>query len=337
LTGPGGCGKSRLALRLAPELLERFPGGVRSVELASLSDERLVAAAVAEALGVRPLPGMTELNAVCAYLAARRALLILDNCEHLLGGCAEAAEAVLQAAAGAVVVATSRAPLGVGGETTWRVPPLSQAGASGDAVSLFVERARKARPVFRLTDENAESLARVCGELDGLPLAIELAAARVRMLSLDQIAAGLSDRFRLLVGGLRTASERQQTLRASLDWSHDLLSASERLLLRRLAVFAGGFTLGAAQQVCAGDGVEPERVLDRLGSLVDQSLVTVEHGERAVRYGLLETLRQYGLQRLAASGEEDSGRAVTVTSSCPWPSRRARIWRPAASVRGWRS
>jgi predicted ATPase len=319
LTGAGGCGKTRLALRAASELVDRFPGGVWWVELAPLADDRLVGAAVAEALGVRPLPGVTELQAACGYLASRRALLILDNCEHLLEACADAAQAVLQAGSEVVVLATARAPLGVGGETAWRVPSLSlpesgrdlstEALAGSDAVSLFVERAHKVRPGFTVRDENAESVARICGKLDGLPLAIELAAARVRMLSVEQIASGVADRFRLLSGGPRTAIERHQTLRASVDWSHDLLSDEERVLLRRVAVFAGGFTLDAVERVCVGDGIERERLLDLLGGLVDQSLVIVEQRDSAVRYRLLETVRQYGLEKLADAGEEEALRA----------------------------
>jgi predicted ATPase/DNA-binding SARP family transcriptional activator len=316
LTGPGGCGKTRLALRAASELRDRFPGGVWWVELAPVADGQLVGAAVAEALGVRPRPGMTELQAACAYLASRRALVILDNCEHLPDACAEAAAALLQAGSDVVVLAASRAPLGVGGETDWWVPSLSLPGlgagassealAGSDAVSLFVERARKVRPGFSVTDANVESVARVCCELDGMPLAIELAAARVRMLSLEQIAAGVSDRFRLLTGGPRTASERQQTLRASVDWSHNLLSADEQALLRRVAVFIGGFTLDAVERVCAGDGVERERVLDLFGPLVDQSLVIADERDSGVRYRLLETVRQYALERLTEAGEENT-------------------------------
>jgi predicted ATPase len=208
--------------------------------------------------------------------------------------------------------------LGVGGETDRRVPSLSlprpaaegcgETRPASDAVSLFVERARKVRPDFALTEGNARSVARVCSEVDGLPLAIELAAARMRMLSVEQIAAGLSDRFRLLTGGPRTATERHRTLRASVDWSHDMLSADERLLLRRLAEFTGGFTLEAVERACVGDGIDRGRVLDLLGSLVDQSLVIAEEGRCGVRYRLLETVRQYGLERLAAAGEGDAVR-----------------------------
>jgi predicted ATPase/DNA-binding SARP family transcriptional activator len=297
VTGPGGAGKTRLALRAAWEAVEAFPDGVWWVELGPLTDERLVNAAVAEALGVRPLPGMTELQTVSAYLAGRRALLILDNCEHLSAACADVAETLLQATE-LVVLATSRVRLGARGETDWRVPPL----AGPDAVSLFAERARNVRPQFAV-DGNAGLVAEVCRDLDGLPLAIELAAARLRVLSADQVAAAMSDRFRLLTGGPRTVAERQQTLRASVDWSHDLLSDDERRALRRVAVFAGGFTLAAAEEVCAGDGIEPAQMLDLIAALVDQSLVSADEDEAGVRYRLLETVREYGLERLDAAGE----------------------------------
>ena len=205
--------------------------------------------------GVRPLPGVSDLHACAAYLASRRALVILDNCEHLLGACAEAAETLLRASGEVVVVATSRAPLSASSETTWRVPSLSlpakvasaETLADSDAVSLFVERARQARPRWELTDTTADAVARICEALDGMPLAIELAAARLRVLSVEQIAAGISDRFRLLTDGPRTAVARQRTLRASVDWSYELLAADERVLLRRLAVFAGGFALDAIE------------------------------------------------------------------------------------------
>jgi predicted ATPase/DNA-binding CsgD family transcriptional regulator len=316
LTGAGGCGKTRLALQAASETLERFPDGVWCVELAPLREEELLGAAIAEVMGVRPLPGMTELQAAGAYLASRRALVILDNCEHLAGACAEAADALLQAAPEVVVLTTSRTRLGVGGETDWRVPSLSlpidgteesaETLAGSDAARLFVERACKARSEFEVSDENAESVAAICNELDGLPLAIELAAARLRMLSAEQIASGVSDRFRLLTGGPRTALPRQRTLRASVDWSHELLSDHEQVLLRRLGVFAGGFTLDAGERVCAGDEIKRPGVLDLLGSLVDQSLVIAEERDAGMRYGLLETVRQYALERLVDAHEEEA-------------------------------
>jgi predicted ATPase/DNA-binding NarL/FixJ family response regulator len=314
LTGAGGCGKTRLALEAASNARDRFPDGAWWVDLAPLRDEQLVGAAIAEALGVRPLPGVTPLQAAGAYLASRRALVILDNCEHLLGACAEAAETLAQAAPDLVVLATSRAPLGVGGETDWRVPSLSlptdgaESLARSDAARLFLERARRARPGFEASGENAESVAAICTELDGLPLAIELAAARLRILSVTQIADSLSERFRLLSGGLGTAPPRLQTMRASVEWSYELLSDQERALLRRLAVFAGGFNLTAVDAVCAGDRVGHEAVLDLLASLVDQSLVLAEERDSEVRYRLLETVRQYGLERLAESGEEGAAR-----------------------------
>jgi class 3 adenylate cyclase len=264
LTGAGGGGKTRLALQLAADLLEGFADGVWWVDLAPVSDPQLVGEALAGVLGVRPLPGMTMLEACGNYLASARALVVLDNCEHLLAGCAEVAEGLLHACPDLVVIATSRTPLGVAGETDWRVPPLSlppperrrdspAAVGQFDAVRLFIERARKARPNFAVTNDNAPAVAQICQELDGLPLAIELAAARVRMMSVEQIAAGLGDRFHLLTGGTRTVLPRHQTLRASVDWSHELLSDDERALLRRLSVFAGGFTLDLAEAVCADE------------------------------------------------------------------------------------
>jgi predicted ATPase/DNA-binding CsgD family transcriptional regulator len=307
LTGAGGCGKSRLAVEVASEALEHFPDGAWWVELAPLADERLVGAAIAEALGVRPLPGMTELQAAGAYLASRRALVVLDNCEHLLEPCARAAEALLDAAPEVVVMATSRAPLAASGETAWPVPSLSlpDDNRASDAVALFTERAAEARPALSPTADDIDAVAQICTELEGMPLAIELAAARVRILSIRQVAAELSARFRLLSGGPSTATPRLRALRASVDWSHELLSDAERVLLRRLSVFAGGFTLEAVDEVCAGDAVEREAVLDILASLVDQSLMIVEETGAGVRYRLLETVRQYSLERLSEAGEED--------------------------------
>ena len=316
LTGAGGAGKTRLALQLAADLLERFPEGVWWVDLAPISDPELVAEALAGVLGVRPLPGMTMLEACANYLGSARALVALDNCEHLLPGSAEVAEVLLHACSEVVLVATSRTPLGVPGETDWRVPPLSlppperrrdtlEAVGQFDAVRLFIERARKARPNFAVTNDTAPAVAEICTELDGLPLAIELAAARVRMMSIEQIAAGLGDRFHLLTGGTRTVLPRHQTLRASVDWSHELLGDAERTLLRRLSVFAGGFTIDLAEAVCADDSLARVAILDLLTSLVDKSLVVAEERPAAVRYRLLETVRQYALERLLDAGEAD--------------------------------
>ncbi len=319
LTGAGGAGKTRLALQLAADLLERFPDGAWWVDLAPVSDPQLVAESLADVLGVRPLPGMSMLEACVGYLASARALVALDNCEHLLSGCAELAEGLLRACSELVVIATSRTPLGVPGETDWRVPPLSlppperrrealDAMGQFDAVRLFIERARKARPNFTVTNDNAPAVAEICQELDGLPLAIELAAARVRMMSVEQIAHGLGDRFHLLTGGTRTVLPRHQTLRASVDWSHELLSDTERGLLRRLSVFAGGFTLDLAEAVCADDSLGRVAILDLLTSLVDKSLVVADERAGAVRYRLLETVRQYTLERLLDAGEADGVR-----------------------------
>jgi len=319
LTGAGGCGKTRLALQVAADSLDAFPDGAWLIELAPLADEQLVSAALAAALGVRPAPGVSALQAVCSHLAERRALVILDNCEHLLATCAVTAEAILHAAPAVTVLATSRAPLRVAGETDWRVPSLSlpsptreaepvDALAQSDAVRLFIERAAKVRPNFAVTNANAPAVAQICHALDGIPLAIELAAARIRVLSAEQIADGLCDRFHLLTGGARTALPRQQTLRASVEWSHALLSGDEQVLLRRLGVFAGGFAFDAVEDIGAGEGIDRYAVLDLLGSLVDKSLVVAEEHGPAVRYRLLETVRQYALERLADSGEADAVR-----------------------------
>jgi predicted ATPase/class 3 adenylate cyclase/DNA-binding CsgD family transcriptional regulator len=313
LTGSGGSGKTRLALALAARSLESYPDGVWWIDLAPQTDGAVVGEVIAAPMGVRPLPGMTPLQAACGALADARTLLVLDNCEHLLEDCAGAAAALLESCPSVKVLATSRAPLGLPGESVWRVPSLALPQEPGheaveslsqyDAVKLFIERAMKARANFTVTNDNAPTVAQICSDLDGIPLAIELAAARVRMLSLEQIAAGLADRFHLLTGGARSALPRHQTLRASVDWSNDLLSDKERVLFRRLGVFAGGFTLDSAEEVCADDQLDRYAILDLLTALVDKSLVlTVERGP-AVRYGMLEMVRQYAAQRLEDSGE----------------------------------
>jgi predicted ATPase/class 3 adenylate cyclase len=314
LTGAGGCGKTRLAGHAAADALEGFPHGAWWVELAPVADPDGVGVALAEAIGVMPLPGQSSLEAAVAQLAEGRVLIVLDNCEHLLDACAQAAEALLRGCREVTVLATSRAPLGVAGETDWRVPSLSLPpehhgkafeGATGsDAVRLFVERALKVRPDFEIGPDNAPAIVQVCRDLDGIPLAIELAAARMRVLGVEQLAAGLDDRFRLLTGGARSAMPRQQTLHASVDWSHELLGEDERRLFRRLAVFAGGWTLDAAEEVYAGDRLDRLAILDLLTSLVDKSLVVVDERGMSMRFRMLETVRQYALDRLSAAGEQ---------------------------------
>jgi predicted ATPase/DNA-binding CsgD family transcriptional regulator len=313
LTGAGGCGKTRLVLQLAADVLDRFPGGAWCLELAPLSDPALIESALATMVGVRPLPGRTPVDAAVLHLAPLRALVLLDNCEHVLEPCGQLAGALLRGCPDVTVLATSREPLRVGGETTWRVPSLSlppaqvaealQPVGQSDAARLFIERAVKVRPNFAVTDDSAPHVAQICHELDGIPLAIELAAARVRVLSVERIAAELADRFHLLTGGERGARPRLQTLRASVDWSHELLDAPERTLLRRLGVFQGGFTLDACEAVCADDELDRYAVLDVLTSLVDKSLVLVEERESLSRYALHETIRHYALDRLAETGE----------------------------------
>jgi predicted ATPase/DNA-binding SARP family transcriptional activator len=321
LTGAGGSGKTRLALEVAGGLLESYPDGVWLVELAALSDATLVPQAVASALGVRDQPGRSFLETLSSYLQARQLLLVLDNCEHLVAACAELAEVLLRTCAGLTVLATSREALNIPGETTWLVPLLSlpdlhSLAAQGDALlpglmqyealQLFTERAVAASPAFRLDSRNIPTVAQICYRLDGIPLAIELAAARVRVLSVEQIAERLDDSFLLLTGGSRTALPRHQTLRGAVDWSYELLTPRERALFARLSVFAGGLTLEAAESVCVGDPIERHQVLDVLSHLVDKSLVVASEPQPGggARYRLLETLRQYGHERLAESGED---------------------------------
>jgi predicted ATPase/DNA-binding CsgD family transcriptional regulator len=313
LTGAGGCGKTRLALQLAADRLDGYPDGVWWVELAPLTDPELIGDALVGALAVRVLPGATPLQSVSAALASRSALVVLDNCEHMLEASAQAAVALLDAGPKVQVLATSRAPLGVGGESDWRVSGMSlraeadsapvDAVVQSDAAQLFIQRASSVRPSFTITNDNAPAVAQICADLDGIPLAIELAAARIRVLSVQQISAGLADRFRLLTSGTRTALPRQQTLRASVDWSHELLSGEERAVFRRLGAFVGGWTLEMAEEVCADQSLERHMILDLVTALVDKSLVLAEERGSAVRYGMLETIRQYSAERLAESPE----------------------------------
>jgi predicted ATPase/class 3 adenylate cyclase/DNA-binding CsgD family transcriptional regulator len=306
VTGAGGVGKTRLAVQIAGQLADAFGDGVWYVDLAPITDPAVVPIAAARALGLPDQPGRSTMDTLTRFVADRQLLVVLDNCEHLLDASAALVVALLEACPRLTLLATSREPIGVAGEVSWRVPSLSLAD---EAIELFTDRARRVRPDFAVGDDNAAAVAEICRRLDGVPLAIELAAARVRALSLAEILEGLHDRFRLLTGGARTAMRRQQTLRASVDWSHALLTEPERVLLRRLAVFLGGFDLDAARAV-AGDGdVERYQVLDLLTLLVDKSLVVAENSKGRTRYRLLETVRQYALEKLAESGEADAIRS----------------------------
>jgi predicted ATPase/transcriptional regulator with XRE-family HTH domain len=319
LTGHGGCGKTRLALQVAPELLDVFPDGVWLIELAPLIDSSLVAETVADTLKVQEEPDKPINSSLTDYLRDRKMLLIMDNCEHLIAATAELVDTLLHACPGVSIMATSREMLGVAGERPFYVPSLSMPTSSQlpsietltqfEAVHLFVDRAATVMPDFALTDENAPAIAQICQRLDGIPLALELAAARVKVLSVEQIAARLTNTFRLLTGGNRTAVPRQQTLQATIDWSYDLLPEMERRLFNRLAVFSGGWMLEAAESVCAGDGIDTAEILDGLEQLANKSLVRVERGENgATRYRLLEIIRQYARMKLVESGEADTVR-----------------------------
>src|SRR5262245_2423718 len=311
LVGVGGVGKSRLALRTARHCERVFTEGVYLVELAPLSDPGLATAAVARGLGLRDEQTGDLAAAVAEHVGDRRLLLVLDNCEHLLGACGPLMAGLLRACSRLVMLATSREPLGLEGEFVYRVPPLGlpdlAAAASGhpvvsEAVTLFRERARASLPTFEITSDNRLAVARLCRHLDGIPLAIEFAAVRLRALSVEQVLDRLERQLDLPSATELSRPARQQTLRATMDWSHELLTGPERLLWRRLAVFAGGFTLEAAERVCAGGGLESADVMGGLVGLVDRSIVNrVDQGGRP-RYRLLETVRQYGLERLRAAG-----------------------------------
>ena len=321
LIGPGGTGKTRLALQAGADLLASFADGVWMVELAPLADPALMEQTVAYVLGLREAPGQPLIDLIAEYLQSRSLLLILDNCEHLVEACAQLADHLLRACPQLKIIASSREALGIAGETVYRVPslslPKSDAAISTlmqcESVQLFMERARAAQPHFTLTDVNASSVAQICLRLDGIPLALELAAARVKMFSAEQIASRLDDRFRLLTGGSRTALPRQQTLRALIDWSYSLLTEPERILFRRLSVFIGGWPLEAAEQVCAGKGVEQLDVLDLLSRLVDKSLVITEDTAHGVRYRYLEMIRQYAREKLLESNEVEAIRDQHLT------------------------
>ena len=313
LTGVGGAGKSRLALQAASDLLHDYADGAWLVELASLSEPERVPSAVASGLAIPEDPHQPPAEALAEQLRSRNLLLVVDNCEHLLAPCADLLAGLISAALGLRVLATSREGLRVPGEVVIPVPSLATPDEATDAsllpsfsaVQLFVERARAVRPDFELTPANAEAVANVVRRLDGIPLALELAAARVKVLSPEQIATRLSDRFRILSGGPRTALPRQQTLRATMDWSYQLLDDVEQHLLRRLSVFMGSCTLEAVEAVCGRDSIEASDVLDILSRLVDKSLVVVVPGPEN-RYRLLDTVRQYGRERLEEAGESEA-------------------------------
>jgi predicted ATPase/DNA-binding XRE family transcriptional regulator len=313
LTGVGGCGKTRLAVEVARSVIEGYADGVWLVELGPLFDSAVVAQRVAAVVRVRETAEQPLVTTLANALRHRNTLLVLDNCEHLLDACSQLVDSLLRACPEVRVLATSREPIGIGGEAVWRVPSLALPEADSattpeqlllnPAMQLFVQRASAAQPRFALTARNAAAVAQICRRLDGIPLGLELAAARVEALTAEQIALRLDQRFRLLNLGSRAALPRQQTLAATLDWSYDLLRKPERLLFERLAVFSGGWTLEAAEAVCAGDGLDDEDVLDVLANLTRKSLVVAEEVmDGAERYSLLETLCDYARTRLAARG-----------------------------------
>ncbi len=366
LTGSGGTGKTRLALEVAAALLESFDDGVWLVELATVVDAARVGGTIAAALGAHEDAERAIEDSLVDFLRSKELLLVLDNCEHLIAECAQLSARLLRGAPGLRILASSREPLAIPGETRLPVPSLSMpdffdrkldasspaAVLEFEAVRLFVERATAVQPSFAVTAENAATIARICWRLDGIPLAIELAAARVKMLSPQQILDRVDDQLRLLTNGGRTALPRQQTLTALIDWSYDLLNEKERMLLRRLAVFARGRTLRAIEAVCAGDGIEQWEILDLLQQLIDKSLVSTEHHDDAAsaRYFLLESVWDYGTAQARGIRREPrrSPRGISITS-CNWPSGRrkscsgASNWsgskssRRSTAICGWRS
>jgi predicted ATPase/DNA-binding SARP family transcriptional activator len=320
LTGPGGCGKSRLSIEVAAEEVERHPDGVWLVELAALSNPDLIPQAIVQAIGIHEMPGRQVLETLGSWLRPRTVLLVIDNCEHMIDGCAAIVETLLRVSPGLTVLATSREPLRIDGETTSLIPSLSLPDLAEpqsveqlleyEAVQLFVDRATQVSPGFEMTEASGMTVAELCYRLDGIPLAIELAASRVRALSVEQIVERLSDRFQLLTSGSRTALSRQQTLRAALDWSYNLLGDHERILFARLSIFSGGCSLQAIEEVCAGSPLQRMEILDLLMLLVDRSLVVASLGDGTARYTLLETMREYGRERLAECGDLESMRSA---------------------------
>jgi predicted ATPase/class 3 adenylate cyclase len=313
LVGPGGAGKTRCAIQAGAELLDGWIDGVWLAELAKIADPSLVASVIAQVLNVQETPSRPVIDSLIPFLKRKKLLLIVDNCEHVIDAARSVVSAILQACPDVRILVTSREALNIAGEEVYRMPSLevpattkvtSESAAGYGAIALFTDRAVSVEKTFALTDKNAPAVAEICRRLDGIPLAIELAAARVKVLSPRQLAQKLDERFRVLTGGDRSALPRQQTMRALIDWSYDLLSAPERTLFRRLAIFAGGFTLETVNAVCIDDAVDEIAVLDLLTSLVDKSLVQVDHGIRGTtRYRLLESTREYAREKLEESGE----------------------------------
>ena len=348
LMGTGGCGKTRLALQVASEVVGIYPDGVWLVELAPHSDPDLVTPSILAALGIQCPPDRPILTHLAETLGSRQLLLLLDNCEHLIDACVQIATSLLQTCPGLSILTTSRQPLQVFGEVQWHVPSLptpdptsltdssaalANKGSAYPAIQLFVERAQAVQPTFVLSSPIFPAVVQICWQLDGLPLAIELAAARVRGLSVEAIADRLDRRFQLLTNGSRVALPRQRTLQATIDWSYELLAPKERLLFRRLAVFAGGFTVEAAEGICGGDDLAVEEVLLALLRLVDQSLVEVVGGDGTARYRLLETIREYGLGRLAATVEVEVLRRKHHAWYLAWAKEaETHIWGPEQRV-----
>jgi predicted ATPase len=314
LTGAGGAGKTRLAIEVASRLTNLFVDGVWMVELAALSDPRLVPQAVARALEVKDQPSRPAIETLSDHLASKRLLLVLDNVEHLIEGCVHLVDEIVRRSPDIALLVTSRERLGITGELTYRVPSLTVPGTTEpltpetasphEGVRLFVERAKLLRPDFAVTMENAASVASICARLDGMPLAIELVAPRLRSMSVDELSQRLDQRFALLTDGSPTALPRHRTLRSTIDWSYDLLIEREQAMLRRVSVFAGGWTLAAAEHVCTADGIEESDVIDLLTSLADKNLVITEEHDGATRYRMLGTIRQYALDRSRESDEE---------------------------------
>jgi predicted ATPase len=302
LVGSGGVGKTRLALQVASELLDRYPDGVWFVDLAPISDPELVSSVTAQAVGMSQQAGRRIDEAIPHWLQRKKLLLLLDNCEHVLEPVASLAAAILRTAPDVRILATSRQVLDIGGEEVARVPSLDAPAA----VALFVARATSANRSFTLTDDEAPIVAEICRRLDGIPLAIELSAARVNVLSVSHLAERLNERFKILTGGSRDALPRQKTLSALIDWSYDLLTPQEQRLFARLGIFAGGFGLGAATNVCGGEDLEEIDILDLLGSLTDKSLVVADTRSEHERYRLLESTAAYALEKLGASGQREA-------------------------------